>query len=207
MGLKESFQFIDLFSFDPLTAEEFGIPTDQCKGMILLFPLNEGEEEKVISTKFESAGEIIKPKFIKQTIDNSCCLMALLHLLLNNSKELLNQSNLPEIIKNLLNSESNNEKLIENSCELREIHEEIARIGETELPNLDDNVPFHFVALIPFEGSVWLMDGRLDGPDGGPVNCKSYSEGLFFECACNLANEEFVQKSTDQTNFAAVILI
>ena len=198
MGLKDSFQFIDLFTFDPSSAAEFGIPVDQCKGMILLFPLspNDKAEERAIDN---SAG----PKFIQQTIENSCCLMALLHLLLNNSHELLkNESDLPEIMKVLQSKSEGNELLIENSVELKEIHESIAKAGGTDVSSLEDDVPFHFVALIPFNNAIWLMDGRRSGP----IEFKTF-DGCFFDSACKISNEEFVQKSEDQTNFAAVILV
>ena len=187
-----------MFTFDPSSALEFGIPVDQCKGMILLFPLspNDKGEDRKISNDSNST----EPKFIKQTIENSCCLMALLHLLLNNSQELLNEAELPEIMKTL-QLKTNTENLIETSLELKDIHEEMAKAGGTDVPNIDDNILFHFVALIPFNGAVWLMDGRR----ASPIEFKN-SES-FFDSACKIANEEFVQKSDDQTNFAAVILI
>lgn len=201
--MKESFEFIDLFTFDPSIAVDFAVPVDQFKGMILLFPLPEeakGEGEGEGEKEGEGGSMSEQPKFIKQTIENSCCLMALLHLLLNNPRELLTES-CSEIIKNLQSSSSGNELLIENSSELKQIHDEIAKIGETNVPEIDENVPFHFVSLIPFNGSIWLMDGRR----AGPVEFKSTRN--FFETACKIANEEFVQKSDDQTNFAAVILV
>lgn len=205
MGLKKCHEFIDLYSFDPSTAIEFGLPVDRCKGMILLFPLRENDKEE------ERNPTAIGPKFIKQSIDNSCCMMALLHLLLNNPKELLDQSTQPEIIQKLLENETNLEQLIENSNELKCIHKEMALIGGTNVPEISENVLFHFVAFIPGgEGrttnSVWLMDGRRSGP----IEFKIEEEGLnnsFFEVACKIAKEEFVMKSTDRTNFAAIILI
>lgn len=200
MGLKECLEFIDLYSFDPSTAVEFGLPVDQCKGMILLFPLGENDHEEYKNIENRD----VFPKFIKQTIDNSCCMMALLHILLNNPDELLTES-APKTIKKLLETSDNMEKIVEESTELEAIHKEMALGGGTEVPEITDNVLFHFVALIPdtSTGSVWLMDGRRSGP----IEFKT-TEGIsLFESACKIANEEFVLKSVDQTNFAAVILV
>ena len=173
--------------------------------MILLFPLspdNKEEDRKAVDESNPKGSNPIEPKFIKQTIENSCCLMALLHLLLNNPLELLNQPEAtPEIIKNLQLKMEDDEKLIEKSPELKEIHDEMAKTGGTDVPDIEDNVPFHFVSLIPFKETVWLMDGRRAGP------IEFQSTGSFFETACKIANEEFVKKSADQTNFAAVILV
>lgn len=204
MGLKDSYEFIDLYSFDPSTAAEFGIPVDQCKGMILLFPLNEETEDNKLNNT-STASSTNKVKFIKQTIENSCCMMALLHILLNNPKELLEDSK-SEIIKKLLENDLGLEALIEESNELESIHKEMAFNGGTDVPDITDNVNFHFVALIPSpnsSSSVWLMDGRR----AGPVEFELEDGTSLFEAACKIANEEFVMKSTDQTNFAAVILI
>ena len=208
MGLKDCHEFIDLYSFDPSTATEFGLPINQFKGMILLFPLGNEEEEEttVIIDDYNSSVDSSNPKFIKQTIGNSCCMMALLHILLNNPKELLGESK-PEIIDKLLekNSSSGLEKLIEDSIELELIHKEMSLIGGTDVPNINDNVPFHFIALIPIKRSIWLMDGRRSGP----IEYKNEKEEVssLFEVACKIANEEFVMKSNDKNNFAAVILI
>lgn len=199
MGLNEGNEFIDLFSFDPTTAAEFGLPVDQCKAMILLFPLGENDKEEA-----KNEGDFFdSPKFMKQTIDNSCCMMALLHILLNNPKDLL-QVDTPEVIKKLLDNSNDLEKIIEESNELESIHKEMAMGGGTEVPDISDNVPFHFVALIPSKNrSLFLMDGRRSGP----IEYKITDEMSFFESACKIANEDFVMKSSDQTNFAAVILI
>lgn len=198
--MKESLQFIDLFSFDPSIAVDFGVPVDKFKGMILLFPLPENDKEEP-ARKLDYSNLSGEPKFIKQTIGNSCSLMALLHLLLNNPSELLNQSELPQIIKTLLSSSIGNETQIETSSELKQIHDEIAKTGGTDVPDINDNVLFHYVALIPFNGSIWLMDGRRSGP------IEFMNTGNYFETACAIASEEFVQKSEDKTNFAAVILV
>lgn len=198
MGLKESNEFIDLYSFDPTTAAEFGLPVDQCKAMILLFPLDENDTEEAKQKAEISNG----PKFIKQTIENSCCMMALLHILLNNPDELV-RTDAPVVMKKLLANSNDLEKIIEESSELELIHKEMAMGGETDVPDITDNVAFHFVALISAkDGNLFVMDGRKSGP------IQFETEGVsFFEAACKIATEEFIMKSRDQTNFASVILI
>lgn len=203
MGLKDCHEFIDLYSFDPSTAIEFGLPVDQFKGMILLFPLGNGEEETFVIDDYNSSADTFDLKFIKQTIENSCCMMALLHILLNNPKELLQESK-PEIIDKLIEKKYDLDKLIEGSIELESIHKEMALIGGTDVPKIGDNVPFHFVALIPEKRSIWLMDGRRSNP----IEYKNEEkDSTLFEAACKVATEEFVMKSNDQNNFAALILI
>lgn len=199
--MKDSLEFLDLFSFDPSTAEEFGIPVNQCKAMILLFPLggeNDVEEEKVVTDNW-----VERIKFIKQTIDNSCCLMALLHILLNDEL-LLDVQKAPRVVVKLKESSNGLEELIEESEELAKIHKEVAGFGETNLSESElEDVNFHFVALVPARHSSGIV--LLDGRRGEPVFYDG--RGEFFEMACRVAREEFVEKSADQTNFASVILI
>ena len=201
--MLETLEFIDLYSFDPSTASEFGIPVLNCKGMILLFPFGAIEQQQ--HDHLETIDSDVK--FVRQTIENSCCMMALLHILLNNPSELLNyHQDLPKTIQTLLESTDSSllEEIVETSAELKEIHEEMAGEGETDQPTDLENVLYHFVAIIPTDNSecAWLLDGM----QSGPVKFKNDSLN-FFELACKIASEEFVQKSTDQTNFSAVILI
>lgn len=198
MGLLDTFEFTDLFSFDPTTAAEFGIPVDQCKGMILLFPFGAIEREFETADNFDC-------KFIRQTIDNSCCMMALLHILLNNPSELLTyHQDIPLSVQKLVESSGSFEEIIEASEELKDIHEEMAGGGESDQPADLENVLYHFVSIIPKgDKGAWLMDGL----QSGPISFTSPDSINFFELACKIASEEFVQKSTDQTNFAAVILV
>ena len=88
--------------------------------------------------------------------------------------------------------------------------------GETNVPSSEEivNVPFHFVALIPDddEAGIWLIDGRSNGPinfkNRSKINFNANSKSRsFFVEACIVAREEFLEKSQDQTNFAALILI
>lgn len=206
MGLKEEYEFVDLFSFEP---EDSFIPFEQFKGMILLFPLSEEPQVETESPCGCADSSIEQqPIFIKQTIENSCCLMALLHLLLNNRKELLNSETTPHIIETLWKNQNYRENLLEISEDLRRIHEEMALYGGSQVPEISDQVPFHFVALIPVKSpngssSIYLMDGRRST---GPKEFKCESGASFFETACKVAKGEFVEKSKDQTNFAAIIL-
>lgn len=229
MGLKEEYQFIDLYTFDLNSAIEFNVPIDQCKAMILLFPLpleaGTTAEKEGDGKDSENDFKNQNLKFIKQTVENSCALMALLHILLNNPNELLSPTKTPEFIKNiyLLNSDDSSSEFVEKCRDLAELHEEMALNGETNVPSSEEivNVPFHFVALIPDEKTnektnedeVWLMDGRSNGPIKFKNNRKeiisnanSKSRSFFVE-ACRVAREEFLEKSQDQTNFAALILI
>lgn len=200
--MKQSLEFVDLFTFDTETAKEFGVPIDLCKGMILLFPLPPSEDaENPICDTCTSC------KFIKQTIDNSCCLMALLHILLNSPNDALLSSSPPPFTTELLNCENSlaASEFLENSAELAQLHEEFALKGG-QVADANDlvDVPFHFVALIPCENgsSVCLLDGRR----GAALKFQIPENSSFFNAACSIVMKEFVEKSQDQTNFAAMIL-
>jgi ubiquitin carboxyl-terminal hydrolase L3 len=54
--------------------------------------------------------------------------------------------------------------------DLEAAHARAATRGDTAAPRADDDVDLHFVALVPWAGRVWELDGRRRAPvDHGPI--------------------------------------
>lgn len=64
--------------------------------------------------------------------------------------------------------------LISNSQDIERVHTETAHTGQTETPNLEDDVDLHFVTFIEHDG--FLVE--LDGSRNSPVNHGKIKEGL-----------------------------
>merc|ERR1712018_897672 len=47
---------------------------------------------------------------------------------------------------------------------ISEVHDEVARQGQTSAPSLDDKVDFHFIAFVEHDGRLYELDGRKSGP-------------------------------------------
>lgn len=124
----------DVFSFDELAGESVG---GQLEAVIINYPLS--VPVTIPPEKFEA-------KFVKQTIDNACFTVALLHSLLN--RNLLNSCNALE--------------------DYEQIHQQFAAQGETLV---DNDTDMHYIAIVPIKGHAVWLDGRLEHPiDLGGIN-------------------------------------
>ena len=84
---------------------------------------------------------------------------------------------------------------LEGNAKICEVHDNIAREGQTAAPSLEDNVDYHFIAFVEKDGILWDLDGRKTAP----VNCGSSSKETFLQ-VCALPHysrsQNFVQNST-----------
>ncbi|EIE82769.1 hypothetical protein RO3G_07474 [Rhizopus delemar RA 99-880] len=118
------------------------------------------DEEEAHLIKCEQA---ISPDviFFKQTISNACGMMAILHSIASNDKELIGPGLFHDIIEEAKNmSIDERVDLLENSKELAAVHQTAASAGQTEAPNKEEEIDLHFICFIEVDNHLYELDGR-----------------------------------------------
>lgn len=167
IGLSPVLGFHDVYSLtDP---ELLAFLPQPVLAIVLLFPISTGYEadRKVVPGPHPVNDNTIK--WFKQTIKNGCGLYALLHALANLSPDfivedlVLNKLLLSRLTKNLSQSETSS--LVEQLEQSIELDANYGLKGQTDAPEADDDVQFHFVTYVKgTDGHIYELDGRRDGP-------------------------------------------
>lgn len=114
--------------------------------------------------------------FIRQTIENACGTIALLHILANLSSSHLNDhstnsiNNTASLIEEIQRQSSAEEKgaTMEANPKLAEIHAKYSARGETDTPDLESDTDLHFVALIPQTTAAAFAANLTDWREASP---------------------------------------
>lgn len=185
LGLTPILSFTDIYSLsDPDLLAFLPRPI---QAVILLFPVSEGYEKlmkkeealrtsallHVNTTQDSELPSGFQPKtyqtennifWLKQTIKNACGLYALLHVLMNLPNGLIVKDSVVSKLKgSLLNSsDADAAKLIKEIGS--SMHGEYAQQGQTEAPELGDEVDLHFLCFMKTDLGIVELDGRRNGP-------------------------------------------
>ncbi|KAK6499878.1 ubiquitinyl hydrolase 1 [Arthrobotrys musiformis] len=163
LGLSPALSFTDVYSLtDPELLSFIPRPVH---ALILIFPTSDdpAKQNAHLYSTAQTDGPVI---YIRQTIKNACGLMALLHSVLNGvvaEKHLLPGSNLASLLEEArpLDPEGRAELLIK-SPSLAAAHKEAAEAGETEAPDAEAEVDYHYIAFVRgTDAGVYEMDGSL----------------------------------------------
>ena len=118
-------------------------------------------------SKLDSYSSI--PFYMKQqgSLDNACGLVAALHVFGNSTNEINLESN--SILLNYFTEASNKSpeercKLLEQNNDFKEAHKSSANEGQSEIPTIQDNVSYHYIAYVFINGRVYELDGTIPGP-------------------------------------------
>lgn len=166
IGLSSVLQFHDVYSVsDP---DLLAFLPQPVLAVIVLFPISSHYE----SDRKVSPGPSVRDlniSWFKQTIRNGCGLYALLHALSNLSPDfivndlILNQLLLSRLADDLTETEISN--LVEQLEEAVQLDTNFGLKGQTDAPEADDDVQFHFVTYVRGKnGHIYELDGRRDGP-------------------------------------------
>ena len=138
-------------------------------------------EEYLKTLKFEKVPDSVY--YMKQTISNACGTVAMIHSVANTMEQVnLDNGHLKDFLEST-REKSPEERAteLEGNAKICEVHDNIAREGQTAAPSLEDNVDYHFIAFVEKDGILWDLDGRKTAP----VNCGSSSKETFLQvCYC-----------------------
>ncbi|CEP11176.1 hypothetical protein [Parasitella parasitica] len=195
-GVDEKYNYEDVLGFDP---ELLAMLPPNVEAIVFLFPITEAyekfkEEEEAHLTQKEQniSPEVI---FFKQTIDNACGMIALLHSVASNSPGLFN-----DIIEEAIPmSADERAELLENSKELAELHASAATEGQTAAPCADDSIDLHFICFIEVGEHLYELDGRK----AFPINHGKCTN--LVESAVKVI-KKYMERDPEEENFSAIAL-
>ncbi|XP_050440472.1 probable ubiquitin carboxyl-terminal hydrolase isoform X2 [Adelges cooleyi] len=174
MGVPDDWNMFDIYG---LGEQELAMVPLPCASVIMLFPFNDAyenrrnEEELLIKSKGQKVSEDLY--YIKQYVGNACGTIALLHSVANNRDKIeLKEGLLKRFLDEGENlSPSDRGHLLEKNEEMSNAHKEVAIDGQSAAPDPADAVPYHFVAFVCKDNSLYELDGRKFEPiNHGPSN-------------------------------------
>lgn len=202
LGVPANWGVSDIISFD----EEL-IPMIPTPALAVLFLFPTGPKyteycEKLNKKMKEKQEEVDGVYYMKQTIRNACGTVALIHAVANN-ESVLNLHD-DSVLKKFLDatrrlSPEEKGKYLEQDTEISSVHESSAQQGQTETPNLDEDVNPHFIAIVNVKGKLVELDGRKLGP----LMHGDTSEKTFLKDALRVC-KEYIERDPENLNFNAL---
>ena len=117
---------------------------------------------------------------MKQTISNACGTVAMIHSVANTLDSISLEDG--SILKKFLEatkdaSPEERAKQLEDNSDVCEVHDTIAKEGQTSAPALEDSVDYHFIAFVEKDGILYDVDGRKPAP----VSCGPTTKETFLK--------------------------
>ncbi|KAG8591008.1 hypothetical protein GDO81_007011 [Engystomops pustulosus] len=202
VGVSPTVHYVDVLGFESTYLQSF--PHDVLS-LLLLFPLTpqHGEFRKKQDDEQKDKEPDAKVYFMKQTLENSCGLLAVIHAAACNKDKLSFDND--SALKNFLDksadaSPDDRAKLLEENEDLRSAHNSIAAEGQCR-PN-EDGIHFHLVVFTAVNGHLY----ELDGLTGKPIDHGPTSEGKLLEDAGKIC-KQFTEREHGDVRFSAVALV
>jgi len=201
----DKWQFCDVFGTDPELLQMIPKPVT---AVLLLFPITDVSEQADAKEeeKITKEGQIVSTKvwFMKQTIGNACGTIGVLHSLANMQDRLGLSSDSP-LAKFFTKTNGMDPALKASTLEgeetLAEVHEENAKEGQTQAPQIDNDTNLHFIAFLEKDGHLYELDGRKPFP----INHGKTSPETLLEDSVKVI-QQFIKRDPDEVNFSLLAL-
>ncbi|VVC45363.1 Peptidase C12, ubiquitin carboxyl-terminal hydrolase [Cinara cedri] len=160
------------------------------------------EEELKLKGKGQQVSDDIY--YIKQYVHNACGTMALIHSVANNRDKIQLEDG---ILKRFLDegqnmSPSDRGEMLTKAEDIINTHREIAIEGQTQPPDPEDMIPYHFVAFVCKDGCLYELDGlKFD-----PINYGPTTPDSLLEDTVSLIQEKYVVQDPDNIYFTLLAL-
>lgn len=205
LGMKPSWQFVDVYGTDP---ELLNMVEKPVCAMLLLFPLTDvyeafkQEEEDRLKQKPQDVAPDVY--FVKQTIGNACGTIGLIHAFANNRDclEFEPDSKVMKFIENTLKQTPEERAVkLEKDESISVAHGFSAQEGQSKVPSVDDKINLHFIAFVNVGGQLYELDGRK----AFPVVHGKTSEDTFLEDAGRVC-KAFMDRDPQEIHFNIIAL-
>jgi len=213
LGVSPSLSFTDVLSLDD--PDLLAIIPRPVLALVLVFPASEKyklqkAEDEAKRVAYTGSGEQEDVVWFKQTIHNACGLYGILHSVTNGETRTYIQSD--STLSNILHkaiplSPESRALSLEDSEELEKAHSIAANKGDSAVPELEEEVDYHYFCFVKSRksGHLYLMDGDRKGPvDLGPVLGKE--EDLLCEGAFDIVRKFIQGEDGNNTNFSLMAL-
>lgn len=198
LGVGEGWRFVDVVGLED---EQLNTVPKPCCSLMLLFPLTQ-QHESFRKQQTDKVSGDSEAYFLKQTGDNSCGTIALLHTVANNKNKLTFDSG--SILKKFLDetakmSPDGRAKHLEKNQAICDAHNDVAQQGQCR-PEAD-KINFHFIAFVNVNGQLFEFDGKMNGP----VNHGATKDDSFVMDAAKVCRG-FMERERGEVRFSAVAL-
>ncbi|TPX32594.1 hypothetical protein SmJEL517_g04266 [Synchytrium microbalum] len=174
--------------------------------VLLLFPVTDKYEQyrREEEAKIKKNGQTVSDKiwFTRQTIENACGTIGLLHSLANNSDVLQVEKDggLSRILHRTgTKSADDRAEELEKDQDLAKAHDESSREGQSEVPDAEEDVDLHFVCFVKQDECLYELDGRKPFPiNHGP--CTDLLKGAA------TVIRQFMDREPESVNFNMISL-
>ncbi|XP_040276487.1 ubiquitin carboxyl-terminal hydrolase isozyme L1 [Bufo bufo] len=202
LGVLPSIKFVDVLGFEQDYLKSF---SHEACAVLLLFPLTpqHAEFRKKQDDEQKDKDPDAKVYFMKQTLENSCGIVGLIHAAASNKDKLSfdADSALKDFLdKSAAASPEDRAKLLEENEVLRSAHNSIAAEGHCR-PN-EDGVHFHFIVFTAVNGHLY----ELDGLTAKPIDHGATSEGALLEDSGKIC-KQFTERGQGDVRFSSVALV
>jgi len=197
LGVDSSWNFVDVYGLEP---DLLAMVPRPVAALVLLFP----------DTKLDMIGDLQTDfptdlYYTKQTIDNACGTVAIVHALANNKNQIkFDDSKHFKTFLELTASMSPEERarFLEQDNKMGAAHEDCALEGDTQAPPVDEHVKYHFVAFVHFNGYLYELDGSKKAP---VVHGKTSPDTFLLDAADTI--KKFMAREPDNVNFNIMALV
>ncbi|GIX82494.1 ubiquitin carboxyl-terminal hydrolase isozyme L3 [Caerostris extrusa] len=206
VGVPDDFTMIDVVDLDDEHLENL---PKKVKAVLFLFPTGEQHEEFCQSEQetIDAEGQVVSDRvyFMKLEANNASGTVSLIHAIANADEELElgPTSTLKEFLDRTadMSSEERGQELEmdENLCC---VHEELAKEGQTEAPEADEEIKLHFITFVTVDEQLYELDARKNYP----INHGSTSVDTLMKDSVSVC-KKFMERDPENVNFSIMALV
>lgn len=198
-------RFVDVFGFDEELLQMVPRPVH---AVMLLYPLTPKSEaySAAEAERIAKEGQKISDNvfYMRQTIGNACGTIGLLHALGSHTEALgiTDDSILGRFYSKAkqLDPEAR-AKLLEEDGGIASAHSDAVNDGDTNVPDITEQINLHFICFTVVDGTLYELDGRKEHAIAhGPA-----TEATCLESSARVI-KDFMKRDPENLNFNAVCL-
>lgn len=215
LGMSKKFSFQDIYGFDE---DMLSLLPERCLAVLLIFPINKKSEEfhereqvMIEMNRRENVFDHEKVYFMKQTVGNACGTVGVLHAILNNREDILDDEEVGGLERNYFEkfyektkdmTADERAKYVEEDEDLESYHANAVEAGQSEVPTIDEDIQLHFICFVEREGRLYELDGRKkQAIDHGLME-----KGMLLKTAVDRVINGFLERSDNSIQFGACAL-